>query len=74
MNEASETELADILFHYGEERASRRIAKAILKERAAAPFTTTLQLAEIIEGCLPRKKPGQSHPATRSRSRRCASR
>ncbi|MEC8293604.1 MAG: 16S rRNA (cytosine(1402)-N(4))-methyltransferase RsmH [Pseudomonadota bacterium] len=66
VNEASETELADILFLYGEERASRRIAKAILKERAAAPITTTLRLAEIIEGCLPRKKPGQSHPATRS--------
>ncbi|MEC7961779.1 MAG: 16S rRNA (cytosine(1402)-N(4))-methyltransferase RsmH, partial [Pseudomonadota bacterium] len=66
VNEASETELADILFLYGEERASRRIAKAILKERAAAPITTTLRLAEIIEGSLPRKKPGQSHPATRS--------
>ncbi|CUH85714.1 16S rRNA (cytosine(1402)-N(4))-methyltransferase RsmH [Thalassovita mediterranea] len=66
VNEATETELADILFLYGEERASRRIAKAILRERAIAPITTTLKLAEIIEGCLPRKKPGQSHPATRS--------
>ncbi|PIE18314.1 MAG: 16S rRNA (cytosine(1402)-N(4))-methyltransferase [Proteobacteria bacterium] len=64
--EASEAELADILFRYGEERASRRIAKAILRERAKAPITTTLQLAGIIESCLPRAKPGQSHPATRS--------
>lgn len=64
--ELTEVQLADILFHYGEERASRRIAKAIVKARAEAPITTTLQLAEIVEGCLPRSKPGQSHPATRS--------
>ncbi|GGH30190.1 16S rRNA (cytosine1402-N4)-methyltransferase [Cribrihabitans marinus] len=66
VNSASEAELADILFHYGEERASRRIARAILRERAAEPITTTTRLAGIIEGCLPRAKPGQSHPATRS--------
>lgn len=66
VNEASEAQLADILFHYGEERASRRIAKALMRERALAPITTTGRLAEIIEGCLPRAKPGQSHPATRS--------
>ncbi|WP_170608148.1 16S rRNA (cytosine(1402)-N(4))-methyltransferase RsmH [Ruegeria arenilitoris] len=66
VNTATETQLADILFHYGEERASRRIAKAIVRKRAEAPITTTLQLAEIIESCLPRPKPGQSHPATRS--------
>ncbi len=66
VNDADEERLAAILFHYGEERASRRIAKAIVREREQAPITTTLQLAAIIEGCLPRKKPGQSHPATRS--------
>lgn len=66
VNEASEEELADILFHYGEERASRRIARAIVKARSEAPITRTRQLAQIIEGCLPRPKPGQSHPATRS--------
>ncbi|TMV07908.1 16S rRNA (cytosine(1402)-N(4))-methyltransferase RsmH [Ruegeria sediminis] len=66
VNTASEAQLADILFHYGEERASRRIAKAIVKARAEEPITTTLRLTEIIEGCLPRAKPGQSHPATRS--------
>ncbi|MEL6608150.1 MAG: 16S rRNA (cytosine(1402)-N(4))-methyltransferase RsmH [Pseudomonadota bacterium] len=64
--DASEEQLADILFHYGEERASRRIARAIVRAREAAPITRTLQLADIIEGCLPRAKPGQSHPATRS--------
>ena len=62
-NDADEAELADIIYLYGEERASRRIAKAIV---AARPLTTTLQLAKIVEGCLPRSKPGQSHPATRT--------
>ena len=66
VNEASEAELADILFHYGEERASRRIARAIVRARTAQPISTTLELAEIVEACLPRAKPGQSHPATRS--------
>lgn len=63
VNTAEEEDLADILYHYGEERASRRIARAII---AARPVTTTLQLAGIVEKCLPRPKPGQSHPATRS--------
>lgn len=63
VNTAPEGELADLLFLYGEERASRRIARAIV---AARPLTTTLALAEVIEGCLPRSKPGQAHPATRS--------
>jgi 16S rRNA (cytosine1402-N4)-methyltransferase len=66
VNDAPEALLADILFHYGEERAARRIAKAIVAERAKGRITSTLQLASIVEGCLPRKKPGQSHPATRS--------
>ncbi|WP_227271431.1 16S rRNA (cytosine(1402)-N(4))-methyltransferase RsmH [Roseobacter weihaiensis] len=66
VNEASAETIANILFAYGEERASRRIAKAIIAARAEAPITSTLRLAEIIEGCLPRAKPGQSHPATRS--------
>ncbi|MEM9872832.1 MAG: 16S rRNA (cytosine(1402)-N(4))-methyltransferase RsmH [Pseudomonadota bacterium] len=63
VNGADEGVIADILFHYGEERASRRIARAIITAR---PITTTLELAGIIEKCLPRPKPGQSHPATRS--------
>ncbi|WP_420858538.1 16S rRNA (cytosine(1402)-N(4))-methyltransferase RsmH [Marivivens marinus] len=62
-NTADEAELADIIYLYGEERASRRIAKAIVKAR---PLTTTLQLAEVVQSCLPRQKPGQSHPATRT--------
>jgi len=66
VNTADESDLADILFLYGEERASRRIARAIVREREKVPFETTLQLARVIESCLPRAKPGQSHPATRS--------
>ena len=66
VNGAEETLLADILFRYGEERASRRIAKAISKARDVAPIVTTAQLASIVEGCLPPRRPGQSHPATRS--------
>lgn len=66
VNTASETELADILYHYGEERASRRIARAILAARAEAPIETTLRLSDIVCSCLPRPKPGQSHAATRS--------
>jgi len=66
VNEAEEEMIANILFQYGEERASRRIAKAIVRAREDAPITTTLTLAGLVEGCLPRSKPGQSHPATRS--------
>lgn len=62
----SEAALADILFHFGEERAARRIARAIVEARARGPITRTLELAEIIAKCLPRPKPGQSHPATRA--------
>ena len=66
INTGDENLIADILYNYGEERASRRIARAIVAAREAAPITTTLRLAEIVAGCLPRPKPGQSHPATRS--------
>jgi 16S rRNA (cytosine1402-N4)-methyltransferase len=63
INSLPEDRLADLIFQYGEERASRRIARAIV---AARPLTTTLALAEVVARCLPRPKPGQSHPATRT--------
>ena len=63
LNSADEGRIADVLYHYGEERAARRIARAIV---AARPLTTTAQLADVVQSCLPRPKPGQSHPATRS--------
>ncbi len=66
VNTAPEAQLADILYLYGEERASRRIARAIVRARETAPIETTAQLAAIVERCLPRARPGQAHPATRS--------
>lgn len=63
LNGADESVIADVLYHYGEERAARRIARAIV---AARPLTRTAELAEVVASCLPRPKPGQSHPATRS--------
>ena len=66
VNEAPEALLADILYHYGEERAARRIARSIVAARAERRITRTSELAAIVEKNLPRAKPGQSHPATRS--------
>jgi 16S rRNA (cytosine1402-N4)-methyltransferase len=66
VNLAEEGELAYILFHFGEERAARRIARAIVAAREAAPIERTTELAEIVARVLPRPKPGQIHPATRS--------
>lgn len=66
VNDMDEGDLADLLFRFGEERASRRIARAIVARRDTEPFTRTLDLASLIESCLPRAKPNQSHPATRS--------
>lgn len=61
VNSLSQDELADLIYRYGEERASRRIAQAIVKAR---PLQTTRQLAAVIEAVLPRK--GRIHPATRT--------
>lgn len=66
INRATESQLADIIFQYGEERASRRIARRIVDARAVTPITTTGQLSAVIENALPRPKPGQVHPATRT--------
>ena len=66
VNSLPEQAIADMLYYFGEERASRRIAAAILAAREKAPIETTSRLAEIVMSCLPRAKPGQSHPATRS--------
>jgi len=63
--EASQETLADILFHYGEERLSRRIARAIVNDRIATPFTTTRALAELVGRIVPHK-PTDIHPATRT--------
>ncbi len=60
-----EAELADVLYQFGEERLSRRIARAVVAARAEAPITTTLQLASIIRRVVPTEKSGLD-PATRS--------
>lgn len=63
--QASEREIADVLWNYGEERHSRRIARAIVADRDSTPFTRTGQLAALIERVVGRREPGK-HPATRS--------
>lgn len=62
---ASEAQLADIIYLFGEERQSRRIARAIVADRAATPFTTTRALADLV-GRVVRSKPNEIHPATRT--------
>ncbi len=64
VNHGEESDIADILWRYGEERRSRRIARAIVMARAAAPIERTLQLANVVAGCV-HAEPGQ-HPATRT--------
>lgn len=65
LNSADEAEIASVLWRFGEERSSRRIARAIVAERATTPVRTTARLAAIIEGEIHRREPGR-HPATRS--------
>jgi 16S rRNA (cytosine1402-N4)-methyltransferase len=65
VNTLEEADLADLLFAYGEERKSRRIAHSIVAARASQPITTTAELARLIEKAIGRK-PGDAHPATRS--------
>jgi 16S rRNA (cytosine1402-N4)-methyltransferase len=65
VNTLPEQELANLLFQLGEERASRRVARAIVIARTEAPIETTGRLASIIRAVLPPDKSGH-HPATRS--------
>jgi 16S rRNA (cytosine1402-N4)-methyltransferase len=64
LHTANETDIANVLWQYGEERLSRRIARTIVAKRAENPLTTTQQLADLITACVPREK--HKHPATRS--------
>ncbi len=69
LDRLEETELADLLFQLGEERLSRRIARRLVAERAAAPWAgrSTADLAYAIAGCYPPQgRRGRIHPATRS--------
>jgi 16S rRNA (cytosine1402-N4)-methyltransferase len=65
VNSASEEELARILFEYGEERRSRRVAAAIVRSRARSPITTTDELARVVAGALGARR-GGPHPARKT--------
>ncbi len=62
---ASEADLANIIYIFGEERHSRSLARAIVAARREAPITTTRALADIVAKVV-RSKPGEIHPATRT--------
>jgi 16S rRNA (cytosine1402-N4)-methyltransferase len=62
----SEEELADAIYTYGEERASRAIARHIVQERARSPIRTPEQLAEIVRRAVPRSRDQSIDPATRT--------
>ena len=66
VNRLSERELADLIWKYGEEPASRRIARRIVQERAKAPIVTTAQLAELVIRAVRQKGFWRIHPATRT--------
>ncbi len=67
INEYDEAELARIIFEYGEERFSRKIAQRIVQRRAESPIETTLELSEIIKGAMPAASKAEGHhPAKRT--------
>ncbi len=63
VNQEDENELADLIYEFGEERRSRRIARAIVRAR---PISTTAELAEVISAAAPSMKGDKIHPATRT--------
>ncbi len=63
VNQEDENELADLIYEFGEERRSRRIARAIVRAR---PITTTAELAQIVSAAAPSMKGDKIHPATRT--------
>ena len=63
---ATEAEMLDVLWKYGDERFARRIVRSILETREAKPLETTLQLANLISAAVPRKFHSKRHPATKS--------
>ena len=63
VNKMSEAALADLIFEYGEERHSRRVARKVVERRKARPFATTADFADVVRSCVPRS--GSIDPATR---------
>jgi 16S rRNA (cytosine1402-N4)-methyltransferase len=66
LRDATEEEIADVIFGYGEERFSRRIARAVVRAREASPLTTTGQLAALVRRVVPRRGYTRIDPATRT--------
>lgn len=66
VNTYSETELADVIFKYGEEKFARKIASNIVKARQDKPIETTFELVDIIKASLPQKAMRDSHPARKT--------
>ncbi|MFN8594132.1 MAG: 16S rRNA (cytosine(1402)-N(4))-methyltransferase RsmH [Thermomicrobiales bacterium] len=66
VNTLPERELADLIWQYGEEPGSRRIARAIVRERVIAPIDATTRLAEIVSRALGGRRGSDTHPATRT--------
>lgn len=66
VNTMEENELADILYQFGEERKSRRIARKIVAYREEQPIETTMDLVHVIHSVIPQKKQDKTDPATRS--------
>lgn len=66
VNNYDERQLADIIYRYGEEKFSRRIAANIVKARAKKPIETTFELVDIIKSSMPQKAMRDSHPARRT--------
>lgn len=66
VNTLPEVELADLIWRFGEEPGSRRIARAVVRERSSAPVQTTAQLAGIVERALGGRRGRDTHPATRT--------
>lgn len=65
LNTAPEQDIADVIWRFGEERFSRRVARAVVQQRAEEPLETTRQLAELVRQAVP-KKEKHKHPATRT--------
>ena len=66
MARMSEEHLANVIYQYGEERFSRRIAKKIVEQRRSEPIRTAAQLADLVRSCVPRSRGHQIDPATRT--------
>ena len=66
INQLSENQIADLIYEFGEERFSRRIARRIVTQRKSHPLRTARELAELVRSCVPRSKKSTIDPATRT--------